>query len=64
MSEIGSAVTRPLGGEKNEANDEGEEAGGGHECGASVSRAAGHSSVAFTMDTYQHVLPSIFLLPP
>ena len=25
----------------------------------SVSRAAGHSSVAFTMDTYQHVLPSM-----
>jgi len=25
----------------------------------SVSRAAGHSSVAFTMDTYQHVLPAM-----
>ena len=25
----------------------------------SVSQAAGHSSVAFTMDTYQHVLPSM-----
>ena len=24
-----------------------------------VSRAAGHSSVAFTLDTYQHVLPSV-----
>ena len=25
----------------------------------SVSRAAGHSSVAFTQDTYQHVLPAM-----
>jgi integrase len=24
-----------------------------------VSRAAGHSSVAFTIDTYQHVLPQV-----
>jgi integrase len=29
----------------------------------SVSRAAGHSSVAFTMDTYQHVLPSCARTP-
>jgi len=25
----------------------------------SVSRAAGHASVAFTLDTYQHVLPAM-----